>query len=282
MYVPTARRPYNSSNMQTPIRWAGSKSRTLSRLRPYWSTNYGRYIEPFAGSACLFFDVEPSTAVLGDLNEQLIRTYRALRDDLTKVIGFLSKLKPSEDEYYRQRSIDPATLSNSRAAARFLFLNKYCFNGLYRTNKAGKFNVPYGHLRKNESINPTLLMKASERLRGTKLLHGDFEQTLDHARCGDFVYLDPPYVSSDAGSFSEYLPNSFAPPDLERLITALHHLDRRGVSFAMSYTNDRKLKTELAHWKVTTIKVRRNIAGFTGSRKIANEIVVSNVRSTWN
>ena len=180
--------------MRSPVRWAGSKRQMLSLLRSYWKSD-ATYIEPFAGSACLFFDIEPEKAVLGDLNSELINSYRVLRDDPESALSALRPIEPTKENYYAIRQQSPEDLMGADAAARFFFLNRHCFNGLYRTNQTGKFNVPFGRTKGNPALDENLLRSASRLLSRAQLLNADFEVTLDKARYGDFVYLDPPYVS---------------------------------------------------------------------------------------
>jgi DNA adenine methylase len=261
------------------IRWAGSKRLSLPFLKPFCRETSGRYIEPFAGSACLFFDLEPRSAILGDLNGELISAMRAIRRDVYRVIECVRRLPKGKAAYYRIRACDPRELSEPEAAARFLYLNRHCFNGLYRTNREGKFNVPFGPPKKSTrrpSIDEQLLIKASEMLRRATLLKCDFEETLTHTEKGDFVYLDPPYATDDTRVFSEYLPNSFSKSDLRRLGAALRRLDETGAHFLISYGDFPEARALLSEWKPVKIPTRRNIAGFAGHRKTAYELVATN------
>ena len=221
--------------MKTPIRWAGSKKALLPMLRGYFQSR--RYIEPFCGSACFYFDVEPKEAVLCDINPELIRTYRAVRRDASRVIECLMRFRATEDEYYSVRSISPDSLGDIELAARFLFLNRLCFNGIYRTNSAGGFNVPFGRPKGNVRFDVEGIRQAGSVLQGAVLLDGDFEEALSEAVRGDFVYLDPPYAISARRVFAEYHPNSFQEQDLDRLDRALSDLDSRGVHFVLSYAD---------------------------------------------
>jgi DNA adenine methylase len=265
--------------MRPPIRWAGSKLKSLSLLRSIYNAAPGRYVEAFAGSACLFFDVSPPKALINDLNPDLIRAYRCLRDDRDRLLLKLRSIPTAKSAYYELRARDPESMGECDAAARFFYLNRFCFNGLYRTNRSGRFNVPYGHLRKKERIDFELLVRASKLLQRAELLNADFERSVEAARQGDFVYLDPPYVGSGAGRlFAEYLPNSFSAPDLDRLEASLTALDRRGAHFALSYVNTKIIRKRFARWRILKTNVRRNIAGFSGARRISGELVVTNVR----
>ena len=265
--------------MKSPIRWAGSKLQTVALLRKYAQSTTGKYVEAFAGSAALFFDIEPRRAVLGDLNPDLIRAYRALRDDTSSVLSNLLELQPDEESYYAIRAKNPEELTASEAAARFFYLNRFCFNGLYRTNRAGRFNVPYGHRKKNEMIVPSLLESAAVILKRAALINGDFDASLQEARCGDFVYLDPPYATGNSKKlFAEYLPDSFALSDLERLDRSLVSLDKRGARFVVSYADTPEAHEAFGAWNISFVSVRRNIAGFTGNRRRATEIFATNLK----
>jgi DNA adenine methylase len=264
--------------MRAFLRWAGSKKQLLPILERYWTGGFSRYIEPFAGSSCLFFHLEPTSAILGDINGELIGALRAVRLDAPRVIECLRRLPRNEGCYYRIRRVNPAQLCPFEAAARFLYLNSLCFNGLYRTNTAGGFNVPYcppGH----KTVPAHLLIEASERLRRAALVHGDFEDTVSVATGGDFVYLDPPYAVSRRRVFSEYGPTLFGARDLARLRKALRTLDRRGVKFVVSYADCSEARAAFKAWTLQRVRTRRNIAGFTGDRRGSYELLATNLEN---
>jgi DNA adenine methylase len=213
------------------IRWAGSKRQALHLLRKHWIGAPARYIEPFAGSACLFFDLQPDEAVLGDINGELIRALRGVQRNVGLVLECYRRLRKSKQAYYALRRIKPQQLSEAECAARFIYLNRHCFNGLYRTNSSGQFNVPYATPKFCTPLDENVLIAGSRALQGAILVNDDFQKTLVLARRGDFVYLDPPYVTSSRRVFCEYLPGSFATHDLGRLARTLHELDSRGSRF---------------------------------------------------
>ncbi len=262
--------------MRSFIRWAGSKKQVLNQLRPYWISGAARYVEPFAGSACLFFDIQPADAVLGDINTELIRAMRAVQQQVGLVLECYRRLRKSKWTYYALRRMDPRQISDAECAARFIFLNRNCFNGLYRTNSSGEFNVPYAPPKTGAPLDTKILVEASGALQAAMLISGDFEQTLVHARPGDFVYLDPPYVTSSRRVFSEYLPGSFATRDLGRLARALRDLDTRRVTFLITYADSPEARRLLAPWNSRRFRTRRNIAGFTGHRRETYELLATN------
>src|SRR3984957_7722891 len=170
------------------LRWAGSKRRLLPVLQTFWTKKHKRYVEPFAGSACLFFAIKPAKAILGDLNPELIATYIEVKYRIDAVLKELKRLKPDDkEEYLRLRKLDTATLAPHARAARFIYLNRYCFNGIYRTNLAGQFNVPYSGVRCGAVPPDAIFEKCSSRLRRARFINGDFENVLRHAQKGDLV-----------------------------------------------------------------------------------------------
>jgi len=225
------------------LRWAESKRQLLPRLAQFWQASDSRYVEPFAGSACLFFHLQPREAVLGDLNTDLMATYRTVRSSPDAVAARLSEM-PSADEafYYKMRDEVTSPLSAPDRAARFIYLNRYCFNGLYRTDLNGHFNVPFGGDRTGLLPSRSQLRKIAYRLRGQTLVNGDFGSTLRHVRQGDFVYLDPPYWVEGRRVFREYSSSVFAEGDLKRLKRWLTHLKERGIAFVLSYAHYRRAR----------------------------------------
>lgn len=263
--------------MKSIIRWAGSKRQAIPYLKSRFPRTFRRYIEPFAGSACVFFDLGPQDAILGDLNSELLCTYRELQTDVSRVLDCLRRLPSTKRGYYTVRAQNPNSLSPAEIAARFLYLNHYCFNGLYRTNSSGYFNVPVGRSKsKVNPINENAIIQAARALRSAILLSADFQVTLAHANAGDLVYLDPPYIVRKKRVFSEYLPGSFSERDLERLRASLEELDRKGAKFLLTYEDCRDARSLFNRWDITSMTVRRNIAGFVGKRVTTDEIIVTN------
>lgn len=262
--------------MKSFIRWAGSKKQLVSKLARCYKPVHGRYIEPFAGSSCLFFHLEPSEAILGDINWELISAMRAIRTKTREVLRCLKQFPTGKKAYYAIRSWNPATLPRTMLAARFLYLNHYCFNGLYRTNAAGRFNVPYGPPKNGAGINEQSVIRASKLLRRAVLVHGDFEKVLALAKSGDFVYLDPPYVVSSRRVFAEYGSRTFSSLDLGRLQFALARLNKEGITFVITYADSPEARKLLKQWRPRRIRARRNIAGFIGHRRFSYELLATN------
>jgi len=262
------------------LRWAGSKRQHLSLLKSFWSDNFFRYVEPFAGSAVLFFNISPRRALLGDINKELIATFKTVRDHPSRVHKALASMPKGRSRYKEIRELKPDTLQPIKKAARFIYLNRYCFNGLYRTNSKGEFNVPYGG-EKSGAI-PTLdhLKNSAERLKCASLTCADFRRTLAQVREGDFVYLDPPYAVSNRRVFVEYAAKPFSVSDISVLGRLLKQIDRKGATFVLSYADCSEARNEFSKWQVRRILTRRSVAGFCGGRKNQYELCVTNFQAS--
>jgi DNA adenine methylase len=258
------------------LKWAGSKRLILSTLAGYWSDDFERYIEPFAGSSSLFFYLQPKRAILGDINSDLIETYKQIKHNVDDVSSDLARMTKGKDEYYRIRSIDIKTLSPSQRAARFIYLNKLSFNGLYRTNQKGVFNVPFGGEKAGPVPTKESLQRCSKALQRVQLFSGDFGLVLERAQPGDFVYLDPPYSVKSRRIFNEYDKSSFSTAELKRLRQWLDKLTKLGVVFLLSYAKSSEAKLLMDGYPTKEINVRRNIAGFSQYRRNAKEWLASN------
>ncbi len=260
----------------TILRWAGSKRQLVELLAAQVPAKYERYVEPFAGSACLFFRLRPAAAVLGDVNRRLIDTYRAVRWAPHQVASRLQECSLTPDAYYAQRTLLSGDAPLVERAVRFIYLNRLCFNGLYRTNAAGDFNVPYGGQKCTGMPPASTLTAARDALRGAHLVAGDFSRTLRHVREGDFVYLDPPYRTSGRRTFREYDAGDFSARDLARMKGWLQRLDGLGATFLVSYADCADAISLGDGFHKRTVTVRRNISGFVGSRGKATEVLISN------
>lgn len=229
------------------------------------------------GSACLFFDLLPKIALLGDINVDLVHCYEQVRSAPKSVYWHLSRFKSDADFYYDIRSENPLNMSAARRAARLIYLTRYCFNGLYRTNQAGQFNVPHGGNRTGRLPTYDQLLAASARLTGATLICADFAETIDQVREGDFVYLDPPYWVRGRRRINQYGPNTFYHRDLARLDQALKTIDQRGAHFLLSYEDSEEANQIAGAWHMAKVPVRRNVAGFAKHRRVELELVATNI-----
>ena len=261
------------------LRWAGSKKQILPEIKKYWHTDFSRYVEPFCGSASLFFDVQPRKALLSDINSDLVNALNAVKNAADEVSAKLGMLKTDKDSYYQIREICPNCISEQDRAVRFIYLNSLCFNGLYRVNKAGKFNVPYGSKHRKELFSAGALRETAKTLENAEIKIMDFEASVDQTAEGDFLYLDPPYATAAERVFTEYQADAFTRGDIRRLNSSLLRANERGVKFVLSYADVAEIECFDAKWPVKRVFARRNIAGFSGSRKIISEVLITNVES---
>jgi DNA adenine methylase len=259
------------------LRWAGSKRQLVPDLARFWNDSFKRYVEPFMGSACLFFALRPNRAMLGDINRELVETFKIVRSNPRELAAQLDRLPQGENAFYDLRRQSPEALSSIDAAARFIFLNRYCFNGLFRTNREGQFNVPYGPTRSGHLPGERELIAAATLLRRASLKCSDFEAMLLNVQKDDFVYLDPPFAISNRRMFRQYGPSTFGLRDLDRLENALIRMDRRGAGFVVSYACCKEARLAFSRWPMRKVFVRRNIAGFTHCRRRAAELLISNL-----
>ncbi|NSY44337.1 Dam family site-specific DNA-(adenine-N6)-methyltransferase [Agrobacterium tumefaciens] len=259
------------------LRWAGSKRKALKQLSAAYTSNSLLYVEPFAGSAALFFERSPSRALLGDLNGHLINAMRQVRDKPDDLHSMVSVLSREAGEYYRRReqfnSLKPHGLE---AAVLFVYLNRNCFNGLWRTNSSGKFNVPYGGIEMGNTPPLELFLKCSASLQKAKLRHQDFRITVGQAGPGSFIYADPPYFTAHERTFIEYGKRSFGRKDLQDLIDALEAAEIRGAKIALTYSDGMPVDVP-DHWVQTRFDVTRNVGGFSGSRKKNSEVLYTSI-----
>lgn len=261
------------------LRWAGSKKKLLPKLTPHWEkNNYLRYVEPFMGSAAFFFSVEPRRALLADINQDLVDTFCAVKECPIEIHEALRTFPLGKDGYYKVRASNPNRYGEIRRAARFIFLNRFCFNGIYRTNNQGKFNVPYAESKTGALPTADVLVRASEVLKKADIRCMDFEKlVLSRVKKGDFVYLDPPFAVSNRRVFCQYGPQVFGLSDLERLRNVLIEIDRRGASFLVSYAYCKEAIVFLKGWTMRRTVTQRNIAGFVDHRRSAIEVLVTNI-----
>ena len=276
--------PVVSGNSEAPsrlvarsvLRWAGSKRQLLPTLSRYWSSAYDRYIEPFCGSSALFFLLNPMSAILSDSNAELICFYEVLRRDPAGLWTDAVALARTREVYIKVRSTNVARASAHARAVRFLYLNRNCFNGLYRTNAKGHFNVPFAPTRTGAMPSLAEFIEASHRLQSAITKACDFGHTLRHVGEGDFVYLDPPFFVTTRRVFRDYGARKFVQADIERLGRHLERLDARGATFLLSFADCAEIGPLARQWGSRRVKVQRQIAGFASHRRLAYERLISN------
>ena len=260
------------------LRWSGSKTRLLSDLRRLAPRDFQRYIEPFAGSASLFFEIAPKNAILGDVNPCVIDMYRAIKLDASRVADTLDGIPRTAEAFYMLRELSPADLTLSQRAARLIFLMKACFNGVYRTNKQGKFNVPMGD--KIYAIpSREELLGAQKLLEGTELFHADFAKTTSLCDKEDWVYLDPPYKSQGRYRGEYGYDAEFCSMQMTSLVSMAEKLSERGCLVTISYSYDEELIEKLSGWNINPVYAQRSVARSLSKRGAAREIIITNYES---
>ncbi|MBZ5491306.1 MAG: Dam family site-specific DNA-(adenine-N6)-methyltransferase [Acidobacteriia bacterium] len=261
------------------LRWAGSKRKLFPKLVPYWDAGYTRYVEPFMGSASLFFSLRPENALLSDINPDLVSTFTTVKNCPAALSAAVNALRKGSASYYRIRKAETKGMDEIQKAARFIFLNRFCFNGLYRTNAMGRFNVPFSSAGTGNL--PTLeeLLLASDLLKRATILCDDFAVAINQVRRGDFVYLDPPYAVTNRRVFRQYGPSSFGISDLIRLSQGLNAIDACGAAFVLSYAHCSEALQYLKGWNVRKVMTQRNISGFAKHRRKAAELIVTNINT---
>lgn len=263
--------------VKTPFRWAGSKRQLIPYLSDLVPTSYGRYLEPFAGSARLYFALRPREALLADYNKPLIQTYLAIRDHPTAFYLALSSFNPLGEDYYSVRTQFNEGVPGITQAARFLYLNRFGFNGVYRTNKLNHYNVPRGS-RTGRLPTKVELARLSEALGGTDFKAADFRQTFAEAKRGDLLYVDPPYTTTLRPTYGEYGVGSFGGSvDLSDLSHALGEATERGVNIILSFGDTGELDDAIGGWQTSRFRTPRRISAKIETRQtMYHEIVATN------
>ncbi len=262
--------------MRPFLRWAGGK-RWLTSMGRISMPKSSRYVEPFLGGGAVFFDIQPQRALLSDLNPYLINAYEAVRDNPIYVYQQLTKLfsQHSKDLYYEVRS-EPMEISRD-GAVRFIYLNRCCFNGLFRVSLSGKFNVPIGtkafELKSEEEF-----VQWSEALHKARIEQGDFERIIDACGAGDFLFLDPPYtVNHNSNGFIEYNEKIFSWDDQVRLVRALERSCMRGVKFVLTNADHEAVRDLYSQFDSEPIERGSEMSGKKDYRRQTTELFVTNL-----
>lgn len=257
------------------LKWAGGKTQLLTELMSKVPERCGNYIEPFIGGGALFFAVQPRSGVIADSNPELINVYRCIANNVEAVIEHLRKFKNVEADYYKVRSEKFADLEPTYAAARTIYLNRTCYNGLYRVNRRGQFNVPFGRYKNPKICQPENLRAASAALQGVKIICGDYKSVLaEVAKPGDFVFLDPPYLPiSKYSDFQRYTKEQFFEEDHRELADEVKRLQKLGCHVVLTNSNHPLVHELYDLYKVEVINTRRNISSKAKSRDGEDVIV---------
>jgi DNA adenine methylase len=259
------------------LKWAGGKTHLLPVLRRCMPTSFGRYFEPFLGGGAMFFSLCPRNASLSDSNEDLIQCYQTVRDRPEEVTQHVRNLPVNEKEFYRIRAMRPEDLSDVARAARFIYLNKTCFNGLYRVNKQGHFNTPFGHLKRVTLVDALNLKAVSTALAKATVRCVDYRAMLQPAAAGDFIYMDPPYLPIGKYSdFKRYTKEQFYESDHRKLAEVFRDLAKRGCFVLLSNSHHEKIARLFAGYYQATVSVPRYVNCKGQGRGKINELLISN------
>ncbi|EQB4339160.1 DNA adenine methylase [Clostridium botulinum] len=266
------------------LKWVGGKRQLMGEIKKVLPKTYTTYYEPFIGGGAVLFELQPNKAVINDVNGELINLYNIIKYDVELLIEDLRKHENTSEYFYRIREIDRSKekyekLTNVEKASRIIYLNKTCFNGLFRVNKAGEFNSPFGKY-KNPNIVDEVTLRAVNKYfnkANIKILNGDFEQSLKRIRKGAFVYLDPPYdpVSSSA-NFTGYDKGGFNRAEQIRLKNLCDKLDKKGVKFLLSNSATDFIKELYKDYNIKVVKAKRTINSNGNSRGAVDEVLVRN------
>ncbi len=268
------------------VKWAGGKRQILDKLKEYVPVEYNTYYEPFVGGGALLFELAPKHAVINDLNKELMNTYKVLCDEekFKKMCRVLNNYEAnhSEEFYYEIRNKDRNKntynkLSDYTRAARTIYLNKACFNGLYRVNSKGEFNVPYGKKTKVNTYDGNNLITVSNYLtmNDIKILNVDYKEALKTAKKGDFVYIDPPY-DSDTAIFTNYTETGFNKDSQRELAFVFKELSDKGVFVMLSNYNTTLIQDLYKGYHIHLIEAKRNINANAKKRGIVFEVIITN------
>ena len=275
----------SNSSVAPFVKWAGGKRQLIPQIRERMPKKYKNYYEPFVGGGAVIFDLQPANALINDINKALINTYRQICDtpeNFIEAVNRLDKKMPEDGRayYYSLRELYNDKLMKSEydleLASLFVFINKHCFNGLYRVNGKGLFNVPYNNSRR-ASIDEKIIMEISKYLKDVTIIDGDFEEACKEAKRGDFVFLDSPYAPLNPTSFESYTKEGFDVESHKRLSKLYDNLTDRGC-YCMLTNHNTQLINELygnKGYKIDVVSVKRMINS-DASNRVGEEVIICN------
>ena len=263
------------------VKWVGGKRQLMPELLKNMPISFKRYFEPFIGGGALFFELQPYNAYISDMNEELINLYCVVRDNVFELITDLNKHKITKEYYLKIRNLDRTSkykkLTNVQRASRFIYLNRTCFNGLYRVNSKGEFNVPFGYYKNPKIIDVDNLLNCSSLLKNTEIKHADFSAILECAQKGDFVYFDPPYVPlNETSSFTSYTKNGFDMEMQIKLNEVCNELNSMGVKFMLSNSDTTVINELYSNYRIEKVLASRQVNANADGRGKITEVLVRN------
>jgi len=264
------------------IKWAGGKKQLLEQFKPLFPKKIERYFEPFVGGGAVALYIiktyQPNEIFLSDINEELVNCLNVIKTDVKNLIKLLKKIKENHNKetYYKIRSEDPKLLCEVDRAARFIYLNKTCFNGLYRVNKKGGFNVPIGSYKDPAIYKEGDLIEISKLLENAKIDVLQFYDAVKDAKKGDFIYFDPPYDPIKKESFTTYTKEAFLEKEQKHLASVFNELDKKGCNVMLSNSDTKFINNLYKEHKIRIVKATRMINSDASKRGKINEVVITN------
>lgn len=266
------------------VKWVGGKRQLIDDLTPLFPKKITSYCEPFVGGGAVLFSLQPKIAYVNDINAELINIYEVIRDDVDALIAALSEHKNEEKYFYAIRDWDRDSetyfqRSKVQRAARIIYLNKTCYNGLFRVNNAGEFNAPYGHYKKPNIVSAPTLRAVSNYFQSTQLTftNTDYAEVLSNVPKETFVYLDPPYDPvSDTANFTGYTRGGFDRTEQVRLRECCDELTRRKIKFMLSNSSTEFIREQYADYDITPVRAKRAINSNASKRGHVDEVVIRN------
>ncbi|MFX1340310.1 MAG: DNA adenine methylase [Promethearchaeota archaeon] len=279
-----AEKSFNSQHLRPHpfVKWAGGKRQLISQMIKYLPKNYNMYIEPFVGGGALFFYILPEKAILIDINSELVNCYKVIKNNVKELIQLLKNHKNEKNYYYQIRALDRTPksynkLSDVEKASRTIYLNRCCYNGLYRVNSKGQFNVPFGRYKNPRFCDEENLEAISSVLKNVNILEGTFELCLNFAEKDDFIYFDPPYVPiSDSANFTSYTKDNFGKDDQIKLYNTFKILDEHGCKILLSNSYSNFILDLYKDYKVVLLNAKRAINSDSTKRGTIKEVLVLN------
>lgn len=266
------------------VKWVGGKRQLLQDILKHIPDRYSTYYEPFVGGGAVLFHLQPGKIVINDINEELMSVYNVICNNVEELIEDLKKHKNGSDYFYKIRELDRdrekyAQLNNIERASRVIYLNKTCYNGLFRVNRQGEFNTPFGRYKNPNIVNEATLRAVNNYFNKAKvtLKCGDFEEAVKGIRKGSFVYFDPPYDPvSDSANFTGYDKGGFDKDEQMRLKKLCDKLNNRGVKFLLSNSSTEFILDLYKDYNITIVKAKRSINSKGDGRGDVNEVLVKN------
>lgn len=265
------------------LKWAGGKRQLLPLILPLIPKNFKRYFEPFVGGGAVFLRLQPACAVINDVNSELINCYEVIARQADELLAAANAHPNTSEHYYHIREMDRSAqfsqLSAVERAARLLYLNKTCYNGLFRVNSRGEFNVPFGAYKNPVIADPAVILAINTYLNKSDITYrrGDFAAAIADAKLGDFVYFDPPYHPiSNTASFTGYSLHGFGGMEQQRLRQTFDQLTERGIKALLSNSDTPYIRELYKNYKIREVHARRAINSIASKRGMVNELLIFN------